>query len=107
LKTAYFVRGSFGRFHMGMDHLDFTFRLEKTFELKLPFETVFAGYDAKTRDLTAGQVHENICRYLQSQGRTVPVSSWHRVQVCAAKASSKKIAQVKPQSRLIADLGFS
>jgi hypothetical protein len=102
---------------MGVDHLDFTFCLEKSFGIKLgntwlleaaePVEQTTLNYESRPRtDIRAGEIHEFICRELTKTGRPIPPSSWHRVTLCAARVAGKSPWVVKPESWLREDLGF-
>jgi hypothetical protein len=112
---------------MGLDLLDMTFRLEKSFGVKFPesyLDEVFhrrpelRGRRVSFRlrepllsrgkssfDIQAGQVHEFVCRYLSQKGLPIPRSSWHRVQVCIATALGVSLRRIKPESWLVKDLG--
>lgn len=91
---------------MGVDFLDFNFRLEKQFDIRLTSAIWTEWFPSPRRDITAGEVHESICKVLIAQGKPIPPSSWHRVKLCVARTAGKSPLLVNPQSLLRADLGF-
>lgn len=89
---------------MGVDFLDMTFRLEKSFGIqKLPISKFEFVDNDRHRDSEAGKVLSFVCRILVEKMR-IPHSSWHRVQLCVARACDVPRIKVKPQSWLIKDL---
>ncbi|MGA2497856.1 MAG: hypothetical protein ABSH20_08950 [Tepidisphaeraceae bacterium] len=90
---------------MGVDALDLVFRLEKSFGIKLPYSNSAGMFDVPG-GVTAGHVHDFICRRLTESGRRIPFSSWHRVQLCISRAVGVPPQQVKRESRLVKDLGM-
>ncbi len=93
---------------MGVDFLDMTFRLERSFAIKKLNQDDFKDFfDLQQRDIQAGRVHECVCRALVHAGMPIPKSSWHRVQICIAQAIWIPPKKIKPESWLFKDLGCS
>lgn len=90
---------------MGVDALDLVFRLEKSFEIKLPHTDKNELFDVPV-GVCAGHVHDFICKRLSEVGRPIPYSSWHRVQLCISRAVGVPPQRVKRDSRLVKDLGM-
>jgi acyl carrier protein len=100
---------------MGVDLLDIHFRLEKALGIRLPRTSLYwtrqereAGslYVGK-RDVTAGEVHVNLCETLAELGHEVPANSREIVRACLGEALGFAPEEVKPEHLLIRDLGAS
>ncbi|HSI33891.1 MAG: hypothetical protein ACAI43_14930 [Phycisphaerae bacterium] len=96
---------------MGIDFLDIVFRLEKEFSIKLPRAALF-WTDAEMRlrrrerpPLTAGLLHRQLVEFLSRNRLDVPADSWERVRKCLSAALGVKEDEIRPDSRLIEDLG--
>ena len=87
---------------MGLDLLDFTMRIEKSFGLRI----TRADGDALSPDVTAGEMHDWVVRLCRERGIRVPPSSWHRVQLALAGVVNKRPQFIRPDTRLRRDLGF-
>ncbi|MBC8108076.1 MAG: hypothetical protein H7Z14_15935 [Anaerolineae bacterium] len=101
---------------MGIDALDLAFRLEKAFCVKLPkrdWNRLYFSDEQLTHkrlprvDPTIGEIHLRFCKILIERGATVPTDSWDRVLQCVAECLSIPKAEIRKESRFIADLGAS
>jgi hypothetical protein len=90
---------------MGIDFLDLEFRLERAFEVKLARTWIESAGDPARRDVQVGRIHAHVCTVLRNAGRSIPHSSWHRVQLCVAQVVKVPPATVRPESWL-KELGF-
>lgn len=100
---------------MGVEMLDFTFRLEKRFgikigrdEMKLLESAIFPlrGH-LKPPDLLAGEVHNWVVALCEAQGIPVPHSSWNRVRIALSQTSGRPPQAIRPETFLARDLGFT
>ena len=91
---------------MGIEFLDLQFRLEKSFQTRLPKSWGKEAGDRRPSDITAGDVHAYVCRFLRQSGQPVPHSSWHRVKLCVARVDGTSPSEVKADTRLVKDLDF-
>lgn len=70
------------------DRIDAKCRLEKAFGEKLDWpELTKSERAAVVADITVGELHDRICHQLLDHGKSVPCSSWHRVQHALAYAT--------------------
>ena len=118
---------------MGIDALDTTFRLEKSFGMKiertlwgrLPRGKVERAsfwdcgqfvrrssnpqwtYERYVPVVTAGDVHEALCASLSEKGVPIPPDSWERVRTVLSDVTGHAVEEITAQSRLFQDLGFS
>lgn len=96
---------------MGVDLLDFTFRIEKRFGIKIRRDDdrildVF-WMSRVPRDVTAGEMHEWVVKLCQARGKKVPCSSWNRVRLELAKVVGKSPHSIHRDTLVKRDLGFS
>lgn len=92
---------------MGMDLLDFTFRVEKAFKIKVPRE----AYDRLPRrvpfDATAGELHDWVAELCAAQGVPRPFSSWSRVKKVLVDVTGKSPKLIRRETLVVRELGFS
>lgn len=83
---------------MGVDMLDFTFRIEKRFEIKINRDDYRIVEEwaterrpkSRPHDLTAGELHDWVVKLCEARGIIVPYSSWNRVKVELSKTVGKR-----------------
>ena len=101
---------------MGIDMLDFTFRIEKRFGIKtnprddyriLEQWAVERRPHMKPYDLTAGELHDWVVKLCEARGVKVPRSSWNRVRLELAKVVGKPPQIIHRETMVVRDLGFS
>jgi hypothetical protein len=100
---------------MGIDYLDIHFRLEKALGIRLPPTSLYwsrqereaGSVNTGKHDVTAGEVHTNLCEALVELGHEVPANSWEIVRACLGEALGFPPGEVKPEHWLIRDLGAS
>jgi acyl carrier protein len=93
---------------MGIDFLDLVFRLEKRYNLILDtgeWERLTAN--RVNKDITAGEVQFVVGLALRDVGRPVPRSLWNGVRLTLADTLGVKVSRIKPESRLVKDLGMT
>ena len=93
---------------MGMDLLDLTFRLEKSFGFKTTtddFRTLDSG--RHPWGVTAGELHLWVVQLCNDRGVKVPPSSWNRVRLELAKVAGKPPQIIRREALIVRDLGFS
>ena len=92
---------------MGVDLLDFTFRIEKTFQIKVPRE----AYDRLPKripfDATAGEMHDWVVGICADQGVEVPFSSWNRVKKILMDVTGKSPRLIRRGTWIVKELDFS
>ena len=92
---------------MGLDLLDFTFRVEKSFGMKIHR----ADYDRLPRrtpfDVTAGEMHDWIVQLCKERGVPVPFSSWNRIRRVLTDVTGKSPKLIHPETFLVRELDFS
>ncbi|HEV2296232.1 MAG TPA: hypothetical protein VGR35_20475 [Tepidisphaeraceae bacterium] len=92
---------------MGLDLLDFTFRIEKAFKIKVPRD----AYDRlPTRipfEATAGEMHDWIAQLCVEQGVAPPPSSWNRVKKVLVDVTGKSPKLIRRETWIVKELGFS
>lgn len=90
-----------------MDLLDFTFRVERAFGIKVPRD----AYDRLPRrtpfDVTAGEVHDWVVRLCAEQGVKVPPSSWNRVKIALVDVTGSPPSLVRRDTWVVRELDFS
>ena len=95
---------------MGMDFLDFSFRIEKRFGLKIHREDSrmldAAWTSRKPYDITAAELHEWVVKLLKARRLAVPHSSWNRVRLELAKVVGKPPQAINRDTLVVRDLGF-
>ena len=100
---------------MGIDLLDFTFRIEKRFGIKTNQDDYHIleqwGVDRrpnlKPHDLTAGELHDWVVKLCEARGVKVPYSSWNGVKLELAKVVGKRPQIIHRETLVVRDLGFS
>jgi acyl carrier protein len=97
---------------MGIDALDIMFRLEKKFAIRIPRGRIFWSSEQRQlkqlsmkQTVTVGEVHQRICELLAEMKLPVPDDSWNRVIECVGGALSIPPKNIRPEDRLIEDLG--
>jgi hypothetical protein len=92
---------------MGVDMLDFTFRIEKSFKMK--FQR--GDYDRlplrKPPNVTAGELHDWVVQLCKDRGVTVPWSSWNRVKRVLVDVTGKSPKLIRRQTDVVRELGMS
>jgi hypothetical protein len=95
---------------MGIDLLDFSFRIEKRFGIKINREDYRAlepsWMSRKPIDLTAGEMHDWVVTLCEARGIQVPHSSWNRVRLELAKVVGKPPQIIRRETLVKRDLGF-
>ena len=96
---------------MGLDLLDFAFRIEKQLRVKIgsdDFRSLESAWAQRTPpDTTAGALHDWVVRLCEAKGANVPHSSWSRVRLELAKVVGKPPQIIHRDTLVIRDLGFS
>jgi hypothetical protein len=92
---------------MGIDFLDIQQRCEAEFGVNLDFGRL-PGItpDHPRLDVTAGELHEYICRQIEATQRQVPAASWERFQAIVVSVLFVDISAVTHEARMIQDLGM-
>lgn len=91
---------------MGMDFVDFFYRLEKLFGIRLEPEDLFDEWRQNGNDCTAGRLHEIMCEKCRQKALPVPTSSWTRIRLAIARTLACPVKDVKREVWLRRDLGF-
>ena len=93
---------------MGMDLLDFSFRIEKSFGITIDQSDVNVLANGRTKEqITAGNLHSWIVGICRSQEVRVPLSSWSRVRLELARVVRKSPHLIHRNTLIVRDLGFS
>lgn len=100
---------------MGVDLLDFTFRIERRFGIKtnrddyrlLDEWALQRRPESKPHDLTAGELHDWVVKLCEARGVKVPHSSWNGVKLELAKVVGKPPQVIHRETLIVRDLGFS
>ena len=90
---------------MGIDALDFQFRIEKSFKMKLAREAWDRLPRRSPPDVTVGELHDMVVRACIETGVRVPPSSWTRVKLELARVLRKSPRLIHPHTLLARDLG--
>jgi hypothetical protein len=101
--------------NMGVDLLDFTFRIEKRFGIKVNRDdyhildqwVLERRPDIKPHDLTAGELHDWVVKLCEARDVKVPHSSWNRVKFELAKVVAKSPRNIRRETFVVRDLEFS
>ena len=92
---------------MGFDLLDFTFRIEKAFQIKVPRQ----AYDRLPKrmpfEATAGEMHDWVAQMCAEQAVKLPPSSWNRVKKVLLDVTGTSPKLVRRDTWIVRDLGFS
>ena len=94
-------------FPLAPELLDLVFWLERSFGVKLDrkeFLRVFGQREPV--DFTAGELHDWVCEEIWRKGKTVPFSSWHRVQRVLFDLTGKLPQSIRRGSYIDRDLGY-
>jgi hypothetical protein len=95
---------------MGMDLLDFTFRIEKSFGLNIgqvDIDRLIRDLpDRSPLDATVGELHNWVKQLCMERGIRLPPSSWHRVQLEMAKVVGKSPRLVHRATFIKREHGF-
>jgi hypothetical protein len=95
---------------VGIDFLDFTFRIEKRFGIKIhtddPRMLDAAWTSRKPPDVTAGELHDWVVKLCESRGVVVPYSSWNGVRLELAKALAKPPQAIHSDTLVVRDLAM-
>jgi hypothetical protein len=91
---------------MGVDFLDFSFRIEKAFGIKITSEDAKRLPSRQPFDATAWEIHEWVTSICRERGVLVPWSSWTRVRIELAKTVSKPPQLIHRDTRIVRDLDF-
>lgn len=91
---------------MGLDLLDFSFRIEKSLGLKIGRWDGERLPKREPFDVTAGELHAWVVQLCNERGVPVRPSSWHRVQIALAKTVGKSPHLITLDTLIKRDLGF-
>ena len=91
---------------MGLDFLDVCFRLERRFNVRLERADFEHLWNRKPFDLTAGELHEILCKQLHDAGRPVPISSWNAVRLELGDTLGMSPLQIRRETWMGHDLGM-
>jgi hypothetical protein len=90
-----------------MDLLDLTFRIERSFGVKI----APGDYDRLPGrvpfEATAGEIHELVVRICIERGVEVPWSSWNKVRKALAEVTGKSPKLIHRDTWIVRDLDFS
>lgn len=94
---------------MGVDWLDISFRLEKSFNVKIARSDTerllaHAVIPGKT-GVRCGDIHDMVVELCVEQCRVVPKSSWTRVKLCIMHGCGAKANKVRKDAWLVDDVG--
>ena len=92
---------------MGLDLLDFQFRIERSFGIKVKRADLDHLPRRDPWDATAGELHDWVLRLCAERGAKVPSSSWHRVQKVLCDVTGKSPKLIRPETFVVRDLDFS
>ncbi len=94
-----------------MDLLDFNFRIEGRFGIKInrnDFRMLEPSYTSREPpDMTAGEMHDWVAKLCEAQGVKVPHSSWSRVRIALAEVVGKPPQSIHRETLVKRELGFS
>lgn len=91
---------------MGLDAVEIALEIEDRFDVTFePGDWEALGTD-RFGDFSAGALHFLVGVKLREAGKPIPPSLWHGIQLVLARALNKRPLQIRPDSRLIADLGM-
>jgi hypothetical protein len=92
--------------NMGLDFLDFSFRIERSFGFKFHRDDYKKLPSRKPFDATAWEMHEWVTSVCRDRGVRVPWSSWTRVKLELAKTVGKPPQAVHRHTLVVKDLDF-
>ena len=68
--------------------LDIVYRLQKGFNSRIPRRAIESRANRRElADITIGELHDLVCRYIRRSGKGVPDDSWDRVRHSVARAT--------------------
>ena len=93
---------------MGLDLLDFTFRIEKSFGLKLDRRIAWEHLPKrKPADWTIEELHDWVVQLCVDQSIPVPRSSWNRIKLVLVDVTGKSPKLIRRGTFVVRELGFS
>jgi hypothetical protein len=92
---------------MGLNLLDFTFRIEKAFKIKVPRKAYERLPKRIPFEVTAGEMHDWVAQLCAEQGARLPPSSWNRVKMVLVDVTGKSPKLIRHDTWIVKDLGFS
>lgn len=100
---------------MGIDFLDFSFRIEKRLGIKIRKQDtaeldriVFAKRGHLTPpDVMAGELYDWIAGICRAQDVRVPHSCWNAIRIALAQTTGKPPQRIRRETMIARDLGFS
>lgn len=92
---------------MGLDFLDFTFRAEKAFGVKMPIKTFERLPKRVPFDATAGEMLDLVVQLCNEQRVQVPWSSWNRIRKILVDVTGKSPKLIHRETWIVRDLDFS
>ncbi|MBC7783255.1 MAG: hypothetical protein H7144_05395 [Burkholderiales bacterium] len=93
---------------MGLALLDFTFRIEKAFHIRIERRDAWDRLPRrKPIDWTAGELHDWVVQLCVDRDVPVLYSSWHRVQLVLVDVTGKSPMLIHPGTFVVRELGFS
>jgi hypothetical protein len=91
-----------------MDFLDFMFRIEKRFGIKIERGDLrMLEKDRRPFDVTAGELYEWVVKVCETRGVKAPHSSWNGVRLELAKVVGKSPWIIHRETWVFRELGFS
>ena len=91
---------------MGVDFLDFSFRIDKSFGVKFIRDDYKRLPSRHPFDATAWEMHEWVTSVCRERGVRVPWSSWTRVRIELAKTVGEPPQVVHRDTLVVRDLDF-
>jgi hypothetical protein len=95
---------------LGIDYLDFTFRIEKRFGIQIQIDEHrmldSAWMSRRPPDVTAGELHGWVVKLCEARGLVVPYSSWNGVRLELAKTLGKPPQVIHRDTLVVRDLGL-
>jgi hypothetical protein len=89
-----------------MELLDFTFRIEKSFKIKVQRGDYAGLPQRKPPSITAGELHDWVVQLCQDRGVAVPWSSWNRVKRVLVDVTGVSPNRIRRQTDVVRELGF-
>lgn len=88
---------------MGMDLLDFTFRIEKAFSINVSRH----AYDRLPKRIPFEATDDWVAQLCKEQGVELPPSSWNRVKRVLVDVTGKSPKLIRRDTWIVKELGFS
>ena len=92
---------------MGLDFVDFTLRIEKSFRIHVGPGDYDRLPKRKRFEMTAGELHEWVVELCKEKRANVPWSSWNRVRLELARVVGKPPRLIHRGTFIVKELGFS